>query len=113
MGIAERFDGERGEYIGLPTAVECPNHPGDIITDAQGVKKATEEYLKTLQEISPAGNQCIRVSCVPRFQCVNCTSVRHIKMCLTMSRDATHLLTKWLSQRVKGLLKYFKGYRAP
>jgi hypothetical protein len=41
-----------GEYVGLPTAVESPNHPSDIITDAQGVKKATEEYLSNLYKKS-------------------------------------------------------------
>ena len=37
-----------GEYVGLPTAVNTPRNPGEIVTDPEGVKKATCDYLTDL-----------------------------------------------------------------
>ena len=39
-----------GEFIGLPTAVNAPWSPGEIVTDPEGVKKATCEYLTNLYD---------------------------------------------------------------
>lgn len=37
-----------GEYVGLPTAVNRPRNPGEIVTDPEGVKEATCDYLTDL-----------------------------------------------------------------
>ena len=37
-----------GEFNGLPTAISLSTQPGVIVTDSEGVKKATCEYLKKL-----------------------------------------------------------------
>ena len=39
-----------GEFVGLPTAVNAPRNPGEIVTDPEGVKKATCEYLTDLYD---------------------------------------------------------------
>jgi hypothetical protein len=39
-----------GEFIGLPTAVNAPQSPGKIVTDPEGIKKATCEYLTDLYD---------------------------------------------------------------